>query len=773
MDQGKLRYVSFLTEHGRKDVYAKRMEGGAYVPVHDKLVPLVIERHISGGPSVGQYLVVGDKVQAGVLDLDSHDGVTLWADMVSAAVQIIAAATALGLKAHVFRSGGGHGIHVWFVWEKPQNARYVRHLLRNLLASIGLSDGTGGVSRCEVEIFPKQDTVAPEKLGNLIALPGARQSALLDAKSLDPVTWDSVDLYEVQQRWSTPVPMVVADEQRPAAFVRLVGDDDEVKAALKRVPADDYNTWLRVGLALKHEFEDAGLQIFDEWSATCTAKFPGAAAVDKFWKALKPTGEIGIGTIFHLARANGWNGPSNPIIREMNARFGIFTHGNRTLIIIKNGDRRPDDEFVTLAMQPFLDRLAPENLQLTDDDGKARTVNKAKLWLGHRLADHYYRLDFDPSIPPGHNGRTWNMWTGFGFTPAAGDWSLLKEHIRSNICDKDPEKFGWLMNWMADGVQNRGDALGTAPVLIGTPGTGKGVLAHAYGRLWGSHFVSVTHPEHVIGRFSGHLLAKRFVFIDEGTFGGSRKDAGQLKTRITEPMLMLEQKHVDAFRMRNRLIFIIASNELSVVPADRNDRRWMVLRVSDAERENHTYFAAIQRQLDEGGYSAMLDELLHRDLSQGPSPRRVIKTEALFEQIILAQPADLAYVHMILDHGRLPQNWLEGATVTTIQALFTELRQRYPEARYVSEIRLGRLLHEIFLGIHTAANGRYFVKVGGSGQLIAQRSTKYIFPPLAEARRQFERHIGITAVPWSADVDDWQIDPEPEVPGIADEEEIL
>jgi hypothetical protein len=318
-----------------------------------------------------------------------------------------------------------------------------------------------------------------------------------------------------------------------------------------------------------------------------------------------------------------------------------------------------------------------------------------------------------------------------------------------------------MLNWMAYGVQNRGEVTGTAPVLIGMPGTGKGVLAHAYGRLWGSHFIAVTHPEHVLGRFSGHLMSRRFIFIDEGTFGGDRKQAGQLKTRITDPILVFERKGIDAIPMKNRMIFMIASNEVSVVPADKNDRRWMIFEVADHHREDHAYFKAIQRQLEDGGYEAMLHELLHRDFTTGPNPKQVIKSEALFEQILQAQGPELGYIHLILENGRLPQNWVDGPSVTTIRALLDELRRAFPSnSGFVSEVRLGRTLHKVLPEISTEPAGRYQVKVA-DGVPVVHRSTRYLFPPLAEARRAFQRYIGVP-VKWDEDISAWQRDPEPE-----------
>ena len=450
----------------------------------------------------------------------------------------------------------------------------------------------------------------------------------------------------------------------------------------------------------------------------------------------------------------------------MNSRFGLLTSGNATLIIVKNGDRRPEDDFVALSKNVFLDRLAPETISVQRSDGTIEHVSKAKIWLNHRLRDDYHRLEFDPAQPPGQNGKTWNTWTGFGVEDRPGDWSLLKAHIHDNICRGNQQHNGWLLNWMAFCVQNRGSVIGTAPVMIGMPGTGKGVLAHAFGRLWGSHYLAVTHPEHVVGRFSGHLMGRRFVFIDEGTFGGDRKSAGQLKTRITEPMLVFERKGIDPIRMANRMIFMVASNEALAIPADKNDRRWMMFEVGNDRREDHAYFRAIQEQLDAGGYEAMLHELLRRDIAVGPDPRRVIKTTALFEQMLQAQPSDIGYIHLILENGRLPQNWVDGSSVTTIRAMYEELRRRFPEARYINEIRLGRLLRKVFPDIEKEPNGRFFVHRAASG-FIYERSTRYIFPDLTEARRLFQNFVGIP-VDWDLNVDEWQDDPEPETPGGGD-----
>jgi len=300
-------------------------------------------------------------------------------------------------------------------------------------------------------------------------------------------------------------------------------------------------------------------------------------------------------------------------------------------------------------------------------------------------------------------------------------------------------------------------------VLHGFPGTGKGFLANAYGRLWGVHYTTITNQSHVSGRFNIHLFAMRFVFIDEGTFGGDRKHAGVIKTRITEPWIILEAKGVDPIRIRNRMIFMIASNEDSIVPADKADRRWQVFDVGDRNREDHAYFRAIKKQLESGGYAAMLYDLLCHDVATGPNPRRIIKTEALFEQIIRAQGPEVRYLHQILDSTLLPQANEErnGWGSTTIKAMWVDLQRTQANSQYVTLVGFGRFLNRVIPGIRTAQNGTFVVRVNlGLGPNEEERSTRYHFPPLTDCRADFARFIG-QPVPWTNDREKWEPDIDP------------
>lgn len=84
-----------------------------------------------------------------------------------------------------------------------------------------------------------------------------------------------------------------------------IGTLPAIRAALDRLPNDelDYDSWMRIGMALKGALGDAGGDVFADWSAQAAKDVPATTA--KAWASFKPD-RIGAGTIYHLAMERGW-----------------------------------------------------------------------------------------------------------------------------------------------------------------------------------------------------------------------------------------------------------------------------------------------------------------------------------------------------------------------------------------------------------------------------------------------------------------------------------
>ncbi len=119
---------------------------------------------------------------------------------------------------------------------------------------------------------------------------------------------------------------------------------------------------------------------------------------------------------------------------------------------------------------------------------------------------------------------------------------------------------------------------------------------------------------------------------------------------ITEPTLTVEAKYANAVQTPNFIHLMMASNEDWVVPASIAARRFLVLLTAATKVGNRTYFTAIQKQMEAGGYQAMLDELQHRDLTNF-NVRDVPDTEGLQEQKKLSLKTAEAWWLDVLHRG--------------------------------------------------------------------------------------------------------------------------
>ena len=85
----------------------------------------------------------------------------------------------------------------------------------------------------------------------------------------------------------------------------LRGTVEAVTEALAFIPnADlDYDSWVRIGMALKGALGEDGATLFTAWSAQSAKNVPASTA--KAWASFRPTA-IGAGTLYHHALERGW-----------------------------------------------------------------------------------------------------------------------------------------------------------------------------------------------------------------------------------------------------------------------------------------------------------------------------------------------------------------------------------------------------------------------------------------------------------------------------------
>ncbi len=397
-----------------------------------------------------------------------------------------------------------------------------------------------------------------------------------------------------------------------------------------------YYQWLSIGMAIHSQHQDA-LPVWDEWSRRGDRYKPDECT--KRWKGFNAAGRDGrvtMGTLFFHAKQNGWEptkddkfcDPVSLAVARLNETYAhIVVSGGQDRILRLRPDHRIGELHYDLLAPAAFERMFAGRSVQNPGWQKPKLLTRAWLESPFRRSYHFgLQLAPNEQVRPG----VFNTWNGFAYKPIEGDCSLLLNHIKDVICSRDDDLNTWLLDWAADCVQDPGKLKGTAIVMRGKEGTGKGTFANTLGKLFGPHFVHLTDAKHLMGNFNAHLIEAIVVFADEITWGGNIKSQGKLKGLVTESQLTGERKGIDAIQYRNLAHVIIASNSEWVIPAGPESRRWFVVDISDSHANDQAYFKAIHKQLNSGGYEAFLYFLQNRKITS--NLRHAPETEALAEQ---------------------------------------------------------------------------------------------------------------------------------------------
>jgi hypothetical protein len=209
---------------------------------------------------------------------------------------------------------------------------------------------------------------------------------------------------------------------------------------------------------------------------------------------------------------------------------------------------------------------------------------------------------------------------------------------------------------------------------------------------------------------------------------------------ITEPTLRIERKGLDGVDEPNFMHLFMATNEEWAINAGLDERRFFVVEVSEAHKQDHAYFNAVNEEMKNGGREALLSWLLTREVSHD-DVRRVPRTEELGLQQEKSLPSALAWWRECLALGYIgrepeDQGWPEEVNVTHLHDRYVEWCERHKVTRgIVNVIDLGRRVLKPWLGPPTPGKG------GLRGQSIR------VLAPLAKAREIFDGQTG-TPTQW-------------------------
>lgn len=445
----------------------------------------------------------------------------------------------------------------------------------------------------------------------------------------------------------------------------------------------------------------------------------------------------------------------DPLLLMMNDRHAVIGNiGGKCAVIeeiddhlkLHNGQTYNRTKLTMSSFDSIKQRYLNQKVSVGNTkEGAPVTVSLGKYWLEHPMRRQYDTMRFMPLLDkPG----VYNLWRGFAYEAIPGDCSIFLGHVLNNICGSNTEIYEYVINWMARVIQQPATSGEVAIVLRGGKGTGKGFFARTFGKLFGRHFMHIANAKHLIGNFNAHLQDCVCLFADEAFFAGDKSHESVLKMLITEDTIPVEKKGFDVESAPNFVHLIMAANDVHVIRATGDERRYLVLDMGQEQQQNADFFGKMMDQLENGGYQALLYMLQSVDL-EGFNVRNVPQTSALQEQKLLSMGYDEEWWYRKLQDGKVLDNddtWERYVSTDALVRDYINYMDTWKQSRRGNETSLGKFLNRIVPRLKKVSR-RVWVETqdwDGRGKKEQRRANHYDFGTLEECRNAWENQHGVT-----------------------------
>ena len=440
-----------------------------------------------------------------------------------------------------------------------------------------------------------------------------------------------------------------------------------------------------------------------------------------------------------MAREGGWIDTSiDPDISRMNQKHALVWVKGRSLVATF-----ANEGSISLGQIKDLHAFY-ENDQVPRPGGGTEAVSRK--WSRHPKRRMYPNgLTFEPGLEtPGKL----NLWSGWKVEPnPAASCGLFLAHLENVVCGGDSASFEYLLGWLAHLIQRPWEIPGVALVLKGEKGVGKDTFVDYLVPLIGrQHVPTVSHQQHVTGRFNARLESALILHLQEGIWGGDKRAEQNLKYLITSGRIEIERKGVASYGSTSCLRLVISSNENWIVPASGDERRFAVFDVSSARKGDKAYFGAIRKELEAGGPAALLHYLQAFDLSDF-NVRRAPETKGLLEQKLQSLRGFEKWWHECLCAGEIislrrlstdpadEADWESGSFAIPKEDLRMSFGSWLSSRRFDGE------------PLDAAGFARLLLRMAPSTEekrprINGARRRDYVLPPLEVCRSEFETWIG-------------------------------
>ena len=332
------------------------------------------------------------------------------------------------------------------------------------------------------------------------------------------------------------------------------------------------------------------------------------------------------------------------------------------------------------------------------------------------------------------------------------------DHVLLVWCKGDEEIFIYVHNWLCSRVQRPGMKIEAAIILRSEQGAGKGVVVEKLAQILGQSYESKPASlEHITGQGFNKKYFERclVMFLDEAFYAGSKATKNQLKTKITDPYVTINEKFMPEYTVETFFSMILASNEDHVINREIKSRRYLCLHLDNKYAGVHPegsekaqYFKAI-KAVDP---QLLCDYMCSVDLD-GWTGRAIPTTLEGENQAILSMSMEQRFVHELLsDPGIIQEARLEYQRVDEFDRKFYQPPENADplEGLYVRSV-----IHSIFSKhVHRKSGPQKCFQIikdmipgvtndPSQPRLHGKRARLLAFPELNVAREAYKCRVGL------------------------------
>ena len=357
---------------------------------------------------------------------------------------------------------------------------------------------------------------------------------------------------------------------------------------------------------------------------------------------------------------------------------------------------------------------------------------------------------FTPRLMP---DSVLNFWVGPTAVAKPGNWRVLRDFIRDIICAGDENVFSYMGCFIAHMLQKPEDKPGVMIVLLGGQGTGKGMFFKLLRSIWPSTTLLISDMEQVTGRFNDCLERNFIVCLDEAMFAGNRKAMDRLKSTVSESYVQIEQKFQPARSIESVHRFFASSNHDHFGHIERDDRRSVILRVSESRQQDTHYFAQISHALHDPDIIAAMVYYFQRKNLSGFDVRKKPQTDEHLTQKLKSLQGFERFWFEVLLAGNLTGtdkqvgysgDWI-GPTFVSTNTLIENYMDHNKQAQKHQTVQSTDVNTVVRRLCPSAKPDRQTITRFGHPSPSQRRGLQ--LPDIATARREFESAMG-GSVPW-------------------------